>query len=172
MVLLVPTVTALQTLLEVCHAYSGPHDICTTQRKQYVCGSGRSNHRVSTWQESGSEMRNLALSRSFVTLVVSWLLTVNIIRILKNNLGGKMQWAICWSGSYHLYLLRQKSNCSSHIVTQFMDVLFGVIHSRTQLENLLTVIVTHSSVLFTRSMVDVIIGNIQNWPIVGRYYNV
>ena len=39
----------------------------TTQRKQYVCWSGQSNHRVSSQQESGSEIRNLALSRSFVT---------------------------------------------------------------------------------------------------------
>ena len=60
-----------------------------------------------------------------------------------------MQLAICWSGKSHLHLLIQKSNCSSHIVTPFMDVLFGVIHSRTLLENLLSVIVTHSSVLLT-----------------------
>ena len=56
-----------------------------------------------------------------------------------------MQLAICWSGSFHLLLGRQKSNCSSHIVTQFMDVLFGVIHTRSRLENLLSVIVTHSN---------------------------
>ena len=62
--------------------------------------------------------------------------------------GGRMQLAICWSGSSRLHLWRQKSNCSSHIVT-FMDVHFGVIHSRTLLENLLSVIVTHSSVLLT-----------------------
>ena len=43
----------------------------------------------------------------------------------------------------------QKSNCSSRIVTPFMDVHFDVIHSRTLLENLLPVIVTHSSVLLT-----------------------
>ena len=60
-----------------------------------------------------------------------------------------MQLAICWSGSSHLHLLRQKSNCSSHIVTEFMDVLFGVIHYRTLLENLLSVIVTHSIMLLT-----------------------
>ena len=42
---------------------------------------------------------------------------------------------ICWSGSSHLHLLRQKSNCSSHIVTPFMDVLFAVIHTRTLLKN-------------------------------------
>ena len=37
-----------------------------------------------------------------------------------------MQLAICWSGSSHLHQRRQKSNCSSNIVTQFMDVHFGV----------------------------------------------
>ena len=42
-----------------------------------------------------------------------------------------------------------KINCSSHIVTPFMNVLFGVIHSRTLLENLLSVIATHSSILLT-----------------------
>ena len=56
-----------------------------------------------------------------------------------------MQLAICWSGSSHLHLRRQKSNCSSHIVTEFVDVLFGVILTRTLLENLLSVIVTHSN---------------------------
>ena len=58
-----------------------------------------------------------------------------------------MQLAICWSGSSYLHILRQKSNWSSHIVTQFMDVLYGVIFTRTLLENLLSVIVTHSSIL-------------------------
>ena len=42
---------------------------------------------------------------------------------------------------------RQKSNCLRHIVTQFMDVLFGVIH--TVSENLLSAIVTHSNDLLT-----------------------
>ena len=54
---------------------------------------------------------------------------------------------ICCSESSHLHLLRQKSNCSTHIVTPFMDVLFCVIHTRTLLENLLLVLLTHSSVL-------------------------
>ena len=48
-----------------------------------------------------------------------------------------MQLAICWSGSSHLHLLKRKSNCLSRIVTPFLDVHFGVIHSRTLLENLL-----------------------------------
>ena len=61
-----------------------------------------------------------------------------------------MQWAIFWSGNSHLHLFRQKSNCSGHIVTPFMDMLFSVIHSRvTLLESLLSVIVTHSSALLT-----------------------
>ena len=58
-----------------------------------------------------------------------------------------MQSAICRSASSHLHLLRQKSNCFSRIVTPFMDVLFGVNHTRTLLENLLSVLVTHSSAL-------------------------
>ena len=68
---------------------------------------------------------------------------------IKNNSGGKMQLTICGSESSHLHLWRQKSNCPSHIVAQFMDMIFGVILTRTPLENLLSVIVTHSNVLLT-----------------------
>ena len=39
----------------------------TTQRKQYVCWSDQSNHRVGTQQKTGSKMRNLSLLASFVT---------------------------------------------------------------------------------------------------------
>ena len=42
-----------------------------------------------------------------------------------------MLFVICWSVCSHLHLWMQKSNCLSHIITQFMDVLFGVIHTRT-----------------------------------------
>ena len=48
MVLLAPTVTAHQTLLEVCLAYAGPHDIVYNITKQYVCWSSQSNHNVSS----------------------------------------------------------------------------------------------------------------------------
>ena len=71
MVLLGPTVTALQTLLDVCRAMLDLMTLYTTQRKQYVCWSDQSNHRVGTQQESGSEIRNLALLRSFVILDIS-----------------------------------------------------------------------------------------------------
>ena len=68
MVLLAPTVTALPTLLEVCRAYAGPHDIVyNTTKIVYILVPDQSNHRVGTQQESGSEMKNLASSRSFVT---------------------------------------------------------------------------------------------------------
>ena len=117
----------------------------TTQRKQFVCWFEQSNHWVGTQQGSGSEMRNLALSTSFVTLDMSWLQAVEMIRILKISSGGKMQLQFSWSGSSHFHLWRQQSNCSSHIVTTFMDVLFGVINTRTLLENLLSVILTHSN---------------------------
>ena len=64
MVLLAPTVTARQTLLEECRAYAAPHDIVyNTTKTVYL----QNNHRVGTQQETGSEMNNLASSRSFVT---------------------------------------------------------------------------------------------------------
>ena len=47
-----------------------------------------------------------------------------MIRIFKNNSPGKMQLAICGSGSSHLHLLKQNSNCSSRIVTPFMDLIY------------------------------------------------
>ena len=68
MVLLAPTVILL---FRHCWRYVAYMwhlmTLYTTQRKQYVCWSDQSNHRVSTQQESGSEMRNLASSTSFVT---------------------------------------------------------------------------------------------------------
>ena len=45
--------------------------------------------------------------------------------------------------------IEAKIQLLSNIVTPFMDVLFGIIHSRTLLENLLSV--TYSSVLLTSS---------------------
>ena len=115
----------------------------TTQRIQYVCSSGRSNHRVGTQQESGSEMRNLALSRSFVTRTCRDDKDIKKQFRRQNAIGN----AVGKSGSSYLHLLRQKSNCSNHIITPFIDVLFGVIHSRILLESLLSVMVTHSSVI-------------------------
>ena len=86
MVLLASTVLApacTRPFLEVCRAYAGPHDrMCTSQRKQYVCWFDQSNHRVGTEQESCSEMRNLALSRSFVDCKLS--------RCIRQNAVGNM----------------------------------------------------------------------------------
>ena len=67
---LLPTVTALQTLWEVCHdchVYAGPHHILFNTMKTVCMRSNLSNHKAGTQQESGSEMRNLSLLISFVT---------------------------------------------------------------------------------------------------------
>ena len=61
-----------------------------------------------------------------------------------------MQLAICWSGSYHLHQRRKKSNCSFLILTQFMGVLFGVIHTTTLKENLPSAKIAHSCGVLTR----------------------
>ena len=66
MVLLAQLHRRLSSLRYVAHML----DLMTSysiQRKPYVCWSDQNNHRVGARQELGSEMRNLALSRSFVT---------------------------------------------------------------------------------------------------------
>ena len=131
---------------------AGPHDIVYNTTKT-VCvlvrpkqSQGRFSTRVRLGNEELSFVEEFRYLGHIMTAVCR---DVNDIK--KNNSGGKMQSSICWSGSSHLHLLRQTSNCSSHIVTPFMDVHFGFSHSRTLLENLLSVIVTHSSVLLTSS---------------------
>ena len=158
MVLLAPTVTALQTVLEVCHAYAGPHDIVynTTITVYMLVRPQQSPGRYSTRVRLGNE--ELRFFEEFRYLGLAWLQTVEMIRILKNSSGGKMLLAIYWSKSSHSHLLRQKSNCSSHIVTPFVDVLFGIIHTRTLLENLLSVLVTHSSLIIIPSYTSSILA--------------
>ena len=67
MVLLAPTVTAHQTLLEACRAYAGPHDIVynTTKTVCMLVRPKQSQGQFSTRVKLGNE--NLALSRNFVT---------------------------------------------------------------------------------------------------------
>ena len=67
-VLLAPTVTALQTLLELCCAYAGPHDIVynTTKTVCMLVRRRQSQGQFST-RVSGSEIKYLALLRNFVT---------------------------------------------------------------------------------------------------------
>ena len=71
MVLLAPTVTALQTLLEVSHAYSGPHDIVynTTKTVCMLVRPKQSQGRYSTRVTLGNE--ELGFATSFVTLDMS-----------------------------------------------------------------------------------------------------
>ena len=61
----------------------------------------------------------------------------------RNAVGNKMV------RKFSLVPIETKIQLFKSFVTQFMDVLVGVIHSRTLLERLLSVIVTHSSVLLT-----------------------
>ena len=109
----------------------------TTQQKQYVCWSGQNNHRVGSQQVMlGNEELNfveefryhrthemdptVCPTTTTTTTTTSWLQIEEMIRILKNNSRGKLQLAICWSINSHLHLLRQKSNCSSHIEPQIL----------------------------------------------------
>ena len=129
----------------------------TTQRKQYVCWSDQSMHvgiyvgrtnipmyvgRYSTIVRLGNE--ELSFVEEFRS--IGHVMTANC-RDDKDKKLFKRQYAVgnMLVRSSHLHLLSQKSNCSSHIVTPFMDVLFGVIHTRTLLENSMSVLVRHSN---------------------------
>ena len=55
LVLLAPTVTALQTLLELCRAYAGPHDIVYNTTKPVLFRPKQSQGRDSTRVRLGNE---------------------------------------------------------------------------------------------------------------------
>ena len=108
----------------------------------------------------------------------------NVFLIHGNKLTGNT--GCRWS--YYLLLIIIKGHyCLNHIVTQFMEkekekkifiqrkyiwfynvypVLFGVIHSNTLLENLLSVIVTHSNELLMSPATPAWVWNLheRNWP--------
>ena len=129
MVLLAQTVTALQTLLEVCHAYAGPYDIVynTTETLSMLARPKQLQGRYTTRVRLGHKELSFVVEFRYLRHVMTQ--TVEIIRILKKQFRRQTAVGICWS---------EKSNCSSHFVTPFMDVLFCVNHSRTLLENLLS----------------------------------
>ena len=148
MVLLAPTVTALETLLEVCRA-SGPHDIVYNTTKT-VCMPVRqkqSQDRFSTRVGLGNEELSYVEEFRYLGHIITADCRYN--KDIKKQFRRQNAVGNMLVRNSHLHLLRQKSNCSSRIVTPFMDVHFGVIHSRTLLENSLSVIVTLSSVLLT-----------------------
>ena len=93
-----------------------------------------------------------------------------MLKLLKNNSLGKMQLTICWSGSSHLHQWMKKSNCSSHIVTQFMEALFSVIHNNI-LKNLLSFIVTHSKNLLMSSYTPALVWHLR-WTQPTMHINV
>ena len=149
MVLLAPTVTALHTLLEVCRAYDTPHDIVYNTTKT-VCMLVRPN------QSQGLFSTRFRLGNEELSFVEEFRYLGQIMtadcrddtdikkQFRRQNAVGNML-----VRKFSFTPIEAKSNCSSHIVTPFADVLFGVIHPRTLLEYLLSVTVTHSSVLLT-----------------------
>ena len=80
-----------------------------------------------TQQESGSELRNFAVEEF---RYLGHVMTADCRhdkdiskQFRRENAVGNML-----VRKFSFVPMRQKSNCSSHIVTPFMDVLFGVIH--------------------------------------------
>ena len=110
MVLLAPTVTGLQTLLEVCRAFAGSHDIVynTTKTVCMLVRPKQSQGRYSTRLRLGNEelgfVEEFRYQRHVMTADCP-----DKKDIKKQFRRQKRQLRICWSGSFHFYLLRQKS---------------------------------------------------------------
>ena len=144
--LLAPTVTALQILLEGCQAYAGSHHILynTTETVCLMVRPKQSQGWYSTRVRLGDE--ELSFVDEFRYL--GHVMTANcrddkdIGRQFRrqNAVGNMLDRMFSFAP-----IFRQKSDCSSHTVTKFIDLLFGVIRTRTLLENLLSVIVTPSN---------------------------
>ena len=149
MVLLAPMVTALQTLLEICRAYAGPHDIVYNTTKT-VCMLVRPK------QPQGQFSIRGRLGNEELSFVVEFCYLRHIMtadcrddkdikkQFRRQNAVGNMLVRKFSFAPIEAKIQQFKSYCYP-----IMDVLFGVIHSRTLLEILLSVIVTHSSILLT-----------------------
>ena len=126
MVLLAPTVTALQTLLEVCRAYAAaPHDSVynTAKTVRMLARPKQAYGRYSTRVRLGNEvLRFVEEFRYLGHVMTSDCREDKDIKkqFRRENAVGN----ICWSGSSHLHMRKQKFNCSSQILTQFIDILF------------------------------------------------
>ena len=134
MVLLAPTVTALQTLLEVCRAYAGPHDIVynTTKTVCMLVRPKQSQARYSTRVRLGNE--ELSFVKQF--RYIGHVMTADCRdKDIKNPFRRQNAVGNILVRKFSFTPIEKISNCSSHIVTPFMDVLFFVIHTRTLLEN-------------------------------------
>ena len=151
MVLLAHAVTALPILLEACRAYAGPHDIVhnTTKTVCMLVRPKQSQGRYSTRVKLGIE--ELGFVEEFRYLGYAMSTDSRDDKDIKKQFRRHHAVVNMLVRKFSFALIEAKSNCSNHIhiVTPFMDVLFGVIHTRTLLENYLSVIVTHSSVLLT-----------------------
>ena len=128
MVLLAPTVTALQTLLEVCRAYAGPHDIVYNTAKT-VCMLVRQKHshgRFSTRVRLGNE--ELSFVEEFCSLGHIMTADYGDDKDIKKQFRRQNAVGNMLVRKFSFELIEAIKTCSSRIVTPFMDVHFGVIH--------------------------------------------
>ena len=96
MVLLAPTVTALQTLLEVGRSYAGPHDIAynTTKTVCILVRPKQSQGGVSTKVRLGNEEHSFVKEFRYLGHIMT--ADSRDDKDIKNNSGGKMQLPICF----------------------------------------------------------------------------
>ena len=135
MVLLAPTVTALQILLEVCRAYAGPHDIvCNTTKT--VCMLVRpkeSQGRFSTRVRLGNEEHSFVKEFRYLGHIMT--ADCRDDKDIKKQLRSQNAVYNMLVRKFSFAPIEPKTQLfkSQSIDTPIMDVLFGVIHSRSRI---------------------------------------
>ena len=141
MVLLAPTVTPLQTLLEVCRAYAGPHNIVYNTTK-IVCmlirpkqSQGQYSTRVRVGNEELSFVEEFRYLGHVMTADCRYDKDIKTQFRRQNAVGNMLV------RKFSFAPIEAKIQLFNR-VARFMDALFGGNHTRTLLESLLSVIVT------------------------------
>ena len=114
--------------------------------KSYVCWSDQSTHTAGSGfnKSHARKWRTLLCRRASLPRRLGHNIYYSK---LSSNDNCRMQLAICcrYVMKFSFAPIERKSNSSSHVVIHFIGVLFGVIHTNTLVENLLSVTMSHHS---------------------------
>ena len=145
MVLLAPMVTALQTLLEVCRAYAASYDIVyiTTKIVCMLVRPKQSQGRYSTRVRLGNELSFVQEFRYLWHVMTADSRDKDIKKqFMKQNAVGNML-----AKKFLFAPIEAKIQLFKSYFYPIYGCALCIIHTRTLRENLLSVLVTHSSIL-------------------------
>ena len=137
MVLLAPTVTALQTLLEVCDAYAGPHDIVynTTKTVCMLVRPKQSLGRFSTRVRLGNESFQNSIRKLTVSYSDTFKRLTNVPRFTSSSLAFAM-------------------NATDHINVVFRKFAYSLMRRVTAFSNSIVTAIVNSDAYHQSPLMD------------------